>query len=45
MLGHRAFDPGFAVQVDEVLADSNTNRYLQDMRTWDDAEHVAATDK
>lgn len=36
-LGHRAFDPGFVKQVDELLAASDTNPYLQDMRTWDDA--------
>jgi len=36
-LGHRAFDPSFAEQVDELLAQSDTNPYLRDMRTWDDA--------
>jgi hypothetical protein len=32
-LGHRAFDPDFVEQVNEVLAESDTNTYLQDMRT------------
>ena len=36
-LGHRAFDPGFVEQVEEVLAESDTNSYLQDMRTWDNS--------
>lgn len=36
-LGHRAFDPGFVEQVEEVLAQSNANSYLQDMRTWDNS--------
>ena len=37
LLGYRAFDPDFAKQVDEILAESETNPYLQDIRTWDDA--------
>ena len=34
-LGRRAFDPGFVDQVNQVLAGSDTNTYLHDMRTWD----------
>ena len=36
-LGHRAFDPSFVEQVEEVLAESDANSYLQDMRTWDNS--------
>lgn len=36
-VGHRAFDPGFVEQVDQLLAESDANTYLHDMRTWDKA--------
>jgi hypothetical protein len=37
VLGHRAFDPGFVEQVNQLLEESGSNSYLRDMRTWDDA--------
>jgi hypothetical protein len=36
VLGHRAFDPGFVEQVNQLLEESGSNSYLRDMRTWDD---------
>ncbi|MGS2719418.1 hypothetical protein [Paraglaciecola aestuariivivens] len=37
VIGRQAFDPGFVKTVDSLLANSELNSYLYDMRTWDDA--------
>lgn len=36
-LGRQAFNPGFVVVVDQLLARTELSSYLHDMRTWDDA--------
>lgn len=37
VIGRQAFDPGFVKTVDSLLANSEINSYLSDMRNWDDA--------
>jgi hypothetical protein len=35
VLGRFAFSPKFVIEIDQLLATSEPNTYLRDMRTWD----------